>query len=97
LARGKEGENYRAVVDPPLPAMPAGSDTFELVQLNSDLAGRLHVAKKDVSTAAITVDLAAAPVQWQLLMTNPANIDGLLKTGPSEVEDLFLVLAYRWE
>jgi hypothetical protein len=99
LARGKDGENYTVVLDPPLTPPPAGIDTFQLVQVNQH--GRLHFAQKDVSAANVTLDLADVtnpPPKWQLKMTNPANVGGLLSNNPTqEVEDIFLLLGYEWE
>jgi hypothetical protein len=93
LARGKDGENYTVVLNPPL---ASGSDTFNLAQVNQ--FGRLHFAQKDVSTANVTIDLAAPPVKWQVKManTNPTTADGNLENDPPEVEDVMLVLGYKW-
>jgi hypothetical protein len=93
LVHGKDGENYTAVLDPPLPSPPpTGSDTFELAQVNK--FSRLHFGQKPVD---VVVDLAAPPVKWQLKMTNPANAGGLLNNNPTqEMEDILLVLGYEW-
>jgi hypothetical protein len=48
-------------------------------------------------TPKLTINLAAAPVQWKLTMSNAANTNGILKNDPAEVEDMFLVLGYEWE
>ena len=95
LACARDGENYTAVFNPPLPAAPAGSDTFKLAQVNQ--YGRLYFGQKDVSAANVTVDLIAPPVKWLLKMTNPANPNGILNTDPAEVEDVLLVFGYEWE
>ena len=81
--------------NPPLPAAPAGSDTFKLAQVNQ--YGRLYFGQKDVSAANVTVDLIAPPVKWLLKMTNPANPNGILNTDPAEVEHVLLVFGYEWE
>jgi len=95
LACARDGENYTAVFNPPLPAAPAGSDTFKLAQVNQ--YGRLYFGQKDVSAANVTIDLIAPPVKWLLKMTNPANPNGILNTDPAEVEDVLLVFGYEWE
>ena len=97
LARCKDGENYTALLNPPLAPPPAGADTFKLVQVNQ--YGRLHFAQKDVSAANVTIDLTVPPVKWQLKMTNdnPTTADGNLENDPAEVEDVLLVLGYEWE
>jgi hypothetical protein len=96
LVRGQDGENYTAVLNPPLPAPPpAGSDNFTLAQANQ--FGRLHFAQKDVSAAGVLIDPAAPLLKWQLKMTNPANPGGILKNEPPELEDALLVLGYEWE
>ncbi|MHC1764917.1 MAG: hypothetical protein AB9869_11545 [Verrucomicrobiia bacterium] len=94
LARGKAGQNYTAVLNPPLaesqppPALPPPvSNRFNLVQVNQ--YGRLHFGQKDVSAAKVTLDLADEtnpPPKWQLKMTNPTDI-----------EDMWLILGYEWE
>jgi Tc toxin complex TcA C-terminal TcB-binding domain/Neuraminidase-like domain len=93
LARCKDGENYTAVLNPPL---ASGSDTFNLAQVNQ--YGRLHFAHKDISTANVTIDLAAPSVKWRLKManTNPTTADGNLENDPAEVEEVMLVLGYQW-
>ena len=98
LARGKDGEDYTAVLNPPLPgALPPGSDAFSLAHVNQ--YGRLHFAQKDVSAANVTIDLTAPPVKWKLKMTNdnPTIANGNLENDPAEVEDVFLVLGYESE
>ena len=83
LARCKDGENYAAALNPPLAPPPVGADTFKLVQINQ--YGRLHFGQKDVSTANVIIDLAAASVKWQFKMTNdnPTTADGNLESDPS--------------
>ena len=97
LARCKDGENYTALLNPPLAPLPAGADTFKLVQVNE--YGRVHFAQKDVSAANVTIDLTVPAVKWQLKMTNdnPTTADGNLERDPAEVEDVFLVLGYESE
>jgi receptor-binding and translocation channel-forming TcA subunit of Tc toxin/ABC toxin-like protein/neuraminidase-like protein len=97
LARCKDGENYTAVLNPPLTPPPAGADTFKLIQVNQ--YGRLHFAQKDVSAASVTIDLADAPMIWQLKIANlnPTTANGNLESDPAEVDDVLLVIGYEWE
>jgi hypothetical protein len=91
LARCTDAGNYGVVMTPP---PPAGSNTMSLARSNQ--YGGLHVAQKDVSD--IEIAPTDPPVPWQMKMTRPGG--GNLTEDPvkqaSEVEDVWLVLGYKW-
>ena len=93
FVRGRDGENYTATLNPPLPSPSPGSDTFKLAQVNQ--FGRLHFARKDLSAASIEIDLSAPTETWHLKLANPANPNGVLGSDPAEINDIFLVLGYE--
>jgi hypothetical protein len=90
-------DSYSVVLNPPLPAQPSGSDTFELKTNN--LYGGLHHAEKpteqnDPPLSNITINPSTSPTKWQLKMTGPGPNGNLRE---NEVADLILVLGYNWE
>lgn len=94
LARCTDAGNYSVKLSPPLPAPPpADSDTFRLAP--SDDYGGLHVAQKDTSALNVKIDPSVSPIKWKFTMVRPGG--GTLLVDPPEVEDLLLVLGYRWE
>jgi hypothetical protein len=87
LARCTDSGSYTVVMTPPLPEPPpADSNTMKLTPVNQ--YGGLHFSQKDVE---VEIDLTASSVKWQLQMSRPS---GNLK---EEVEDVLLVLGYKWE
>jgi len=87
VARCNNAGNYTIVMTPPLPEPPpVGANTLTLTPVNQ--YGGLHFSQKDVE---IEIDLAAAPVKWQLRMSRSGG------NVPEEVEDVLLVLGYEWE
>lgn len=90
LARCINAGNYSVKLSPPL---PADSDTVTLAPSNE--YGGLHVAQKDTSALNVTIDPSAPIMKWNFTMTRPGG--GILQVDPPEVEDLLLVLGYRWE
>ena len=87
LARCTNPATYTIVMTPPLPEPPpVGANTLTLTPVNQ--YGGLHFSQKDVE---IEIDLAAAPVKWQLRLSRSGG------NVPEEVEDVLLVLGYEWE
>jgi hypothetical protein len=82
------------VMSPPLPAPPPdGSNAMTLAPVNHNQYGSLRFSQKDVADLEIKVVPTDPPVTWQLQMSRPGG--GNLQEG--EVEDVLLVLGYRWE
>jgi hypothetical protein len=99
LARCTDAGNYSVVLKliPPPPALPSGSsDKFKLAQINQ--YGGLHFANKTKQDTPplsdIVIDPANPSIKWQLKMTGPAPGGAL---GKNEIEDVFLVVEYKWE
>jgi hypothetical protein len=87
LARCADPGVYKAVLDPPLPALPKDSDTFTLTPI--DEYGGLYFKQKDVFDMGIEIVPANSPVKWTLNLSGPVS-------GSLNVQDFLLVLGYQW-
>lgn len=90
LARCTDTGSYEVTIAPPLPVPPSppAQDPNKMTLAPVNQYGGLHFSQKD--GLGIEVALTAPPIKWQLRMTRP--------NGESmEVEDLLLVLGYKWE
>jgi hypothetical protein len=99
LARCTNTGSYQVVLTSPLPAPPPPptSDVNMLTLAPLKQYGGLHFSQKDVAGLDLTVAPSKPPKKWQLTMTRPGG--GNLQpdaNGKMEVEDLILVLDYRW-
>ncbi|MGH8624833.1 MAG: hypothetical protein ACREYC_06055 [Gammaproteobacteria bacterium] len=98
LARCTDAGDYSVVlINPPL---PADSDSFALEKV--DKYGGLHFAKKNTDikiSPSLPPPPPEPPVKWQLKMTGPGgeNLQEDSKKRGMEVEDLLLVLGYKWD
>ncbi|MCT7962990.1 neuraminidase-like domain-containing protein [Laspinema sp. D1] len=97
LARGTDAGNYEAIITFP----DNSQEPLPLASVNQ--YGDLHFYQKDVTLGKIEIVPAADPlIKWQLKiikMSRPG--DENLQEGPVkkviEVEDVLLVLGYKWE
>ena len=97
LARCTDPGNYGVTMTPPLPAPPpAGANTMTLAKRNT--YGNLHFGHKDMAAAPVEIVPTDPPVTWRITMVRPGG--GNLAEDPMkkvmEVEDLILVLGYKW-
>lgn len=97
LARCTDAGVYEVTLTPPLPEPPP-VDANTLALARSTDYGGLHMGEKDVLADGIEIVPTDPPETWRLRMTRPGGGD--LEEDPTtqsmEVEDLILVLGYRW-
>jgi hypothetical protein len=93
VARCTSAGDYSVTATPPL---PAASNTITLVR--SHPHGDMHFARRDVSADAINVDSTVPPVTWKLRFRRPGGGDLIEDpaTDHLEVEDVIVILDYRW-
>jgi hypothetical protein len=97
LARCTNAESYEVVITPPLPAPPAPStadpNKMTLARVNLNLYGGMHFCQKVVDPP-VAIAPTDTPIIWQLKVTPP---DVGANLAVAEVENLFLVVGYKWE
>jgi hypothetical protein len=95
LARCTNAESYEVVITPPLsaPPSPTTADPNKMTLARVNLYGGMHFSQKVVDPP-VAIAPTDPPLIWQLKMTPP---DVGVNLAVAEVENLFLVVGYKWE
>jgi hypothetical protein len=101
LARCADAGGYRVTIVPPFPAPPPppAANPHEMTLMPVNMYGGLHFAQKDVSAFDLEVSRSAAPATWRITMVRPdgGKLQTSGATNTAEVEDLLLIVGYRWK
>jgi hypothetical protein len=97
LVRSKEAAVYKVELTlPEAPPVP-GDNLMTLVRVNQ--YGGLHLSQKDVAAWSVAIEPAGPPEKWKVKMTRDdgSNLKEDPVTKTMEVEDVLLVLTYKWD
>ncbi|KYF65237.1 hypothetical protein BE11_24800 [Sorangium cellulosum] len=97
LGRCTDAGNYGATLTPPLPAPPPADANAVILKVEPRYGG-LHVGHRSLA-AAVEIDPNDPPVTWRIKVTRPGggNLVEDAAKKVMEVQDLILVLDYRWK
>lgn len=90
LAKCSNIGDYNITFNPPLSALPEGSDEMTLKQDTS--FGNLHFDTKDTSGEAIELDFSNE-INWNLKVESPSDKN----LEEKELEEMYLILGFEWK